>query len=118
MSTVAPAVAIAIQQAAHMRASLHSLATVRDRVIVHRQPFLRGLASRHSRASSSATTDPNLLPLLLLALVVVFFGMVTRVNTELVNIFSQLIRTAAAVGRMLLLMVVIGVLALIVLLHL
>ncbi|HUJ04979.1 MAG TPA: hypothetical protein VLX31_02600 [Streptosporangiaceae bacterium] len=70
------------------------------------------------RAAADAEHSVSVLPLILLALVVVFFGMVTKINTELVNIFSQLIRTAAAVGRMLLLLVVIGVLALIVLLHL
>jgi len=103
MSTVAPAVPIAIRQAG--RAGLHCLADLRCQA-----------------AAAAAHAHPNAAPVLLLALAVVFIAMVTRmvtrINSELVNIFSHLIQTAAAVGRMLLVILVIGVLALVVLLHL
>ena len=104
MSTVASSVA-AFQHALCGRAGLHHLAyPLRIAVPI--------------RAAGAAAVHPSAAPVLLLALAIAFLAMAARINSELVSIFSQLIRTVAVIGRMLVLIVLIGVIAVLVMIHL
>jgi hypothetical protein len=93
MSTISPLAAIAMRHACTTAVSVHARAAV---------------------ASVPAHVAATPVALLLLAACFVLVG---RVHTELVSLVSHLIRTAAAVGRMLLLVVVVALLVVIVVLH-
>jgi len=93
MSTISPLPAIAMRHACTTAVSVHARAAV---------------------ASVPAHVAAAPVALLLLAACFVLVG---RVHTELVSLVSHLIRTAAAVGRMLLLVVVVALLVVIVVLH-
>jgi hypothetical protein len=93
MSTIALLPVIAMRQACIAAACVHARPTV---------------------ASVAAHIAAGPVALLLLAACFVLVG---RVHTELVSLVSHLIRTAAAVGRMLLLVVAVALLVVIVVLH-
>jgi hypothetical protein len=93
MSTITPLAEIATREACAVAACIHA------RAVVASVPV-------HIAAAPVA--------LLLLA---ACFALVGRVHTELVSLVSHLIRTAAAVGRMLLLVLVVALLVVIVVLH-
>lgn len=93
MSTIAPLLAIAMRQACITAACGHV---------------------RAAAAGVPAHIAAGPVALLLLAACFVLVG---RVHIELVSLVSHLIRTAAAVGRMLLLVVAVALLVVIVVLH-
>lgn len=93
MSTIAPLPVIAMRQACIAATCVHVRAAV---------------------ASLPAHIAAGPVALLLLAACFVLVG---RVHTEPVSLVSHLIRTAAAVGRMLLLVVVVALLVVILVLH-
>ena len=71
----------------------------------------------HARAAAaSVQAHIAAMPVAFLLLAACFM-LVGRVHTELVSLVSHLIRTAAAVGRMLLLVVAVALLVVIVVLH-
>ena len=93
MSTISPLPAIAMRHACTAAAWVHARA-----------------------AAASVPAHIVAMPVALLLLAACFM-LVGRVHTELVSLVSHLIRTAAAVGRMLLLVVVVALLVVIVVLH-
>jgi len=93
MSTIAPLPVIAMRQACIAAACVHA---------------------RPTAASVPAHIAAGPVALLLLAACFVLIG---RVHIELVSLVSHLIRTAAAVGRMLLLVVAVALLVVVVVLH-
>ncbi len=68
---------------------------------------------------ATAATQPRAIAGLVIVLIFagICISMVARVNSALASLVAQLIATAAAVGRMLVLLVVFGVIAVLLLIH-
>jgi hypothetical protein len=80
------------------------------------QAFMAAACVRARATAASVPVHIGAAPVALLLLAACFV-LVGRVHSELVSLVSHLIRTAAAVGRMLLLVVAVALLVVVVVLH-